>query len=169
MSLEHRRASVLRSSVLLVLVTACSSVVPPEAVSDIATQIKILSSRTGGATSVKGDMTTYSVYVYNMPRGYQNLVTLTERTDHAAVSVWVYETLRNAQQLTLLVDEPLDGRLDYTASAAAPSIRDAYALINLRPRSSDRRDLRRAQAAYDMILRHLQSESLYVTTAVKPQ
>jgi hypothetical protein len=124
---------------------------------DIAAQIKLISSHFPASVSRSADATSYVLYIYTPARGYQNTVTLTERSREKVVIAAIYERKGPVRLVTLLVDEGADGRLDYTI--AAPTLEVAMAAVRAhRGTVTPSADV--FQPLYDRLLRDVRETAL---------
>jgi hypothetical protein len=131
----------------------------------IGARIKAIAAAHSGSTVVSDHGTTYYVYSLKSPRGYRAVLTFTEGPALQTVTVQLYESVRGAQQLTMLIDEMGKGTIDRSYVASAPSIADAFALIRSgRGRTVSPSDL---QGIYTALLADLSRESSLRNLALK--
>lgn len=145
-------------SLVALLITACAT--PPPVARpqhDIALRIKAVAAQHNASMQYIDGQRIYEITAYRVPRGYRTTLTLIEGRRRDAVSASIYENDNGAHRLTVLVDEPLDGRLDYSTTARAHSPNAAWNAIR-----EGRGELSRMtlgdQPLYDQLVSDLRNE-----------
>jgi hypothetical protein len=163
--LTRRMARLLLAALLL---AGCATTArSPAPTPDIGARIKALAAQHTASTEVTPEATYYSVEAYHSPRGYQTVLTYVQPHDGPpALTVTIYEKVRGAQHLTMLVDEGVDGRLKYVITATGSTQAAARAEIRAGHGRTSRAE-QPAQAIYDALVQQLRAEIRdYRVTAV---
>lgn len=89
---------------------------------DFPAAIRRLAVASTAGVSVTPAGTSFSVYLFHPPRGYETIVTLLDRPDGtSSVAVAIYENSDGFYSATVLVDQDDDGMLDFVAVTHAPT------------------------------------------------
>lgn len=139
------------------LLGACATQPVTRMQHDIALRIKAVAAQHNASVRRVGGQTIYEIYVYRVPRGYRTTLALIEGRQRDAVEASIYENENGGHRLTVLVDEPLDGRLDYSVTVHAGSPNAAWAAIR-EGRGAMSRTTVTVQPLYDQLVRDLRDE-----------
>jgi hypothetical protein len=140
------------------MVAACTLQPRHDPPHDIALRIKAVASQHNASVHRAGGQTIYEIDAYRVPRGYRTTLTLIEGLRRDAVTATIFENDdADHHRLTVLVDEPLDGQLDYWMTARARTPNAAWHAIR-GGRGQLSHTMGEMQPIYDQLVRELREE-----------